>query len=115
MNYKKISIELKARTRIAEYLEKELKKIPEESATDFWSTVWELKQYPKRFGDDSEKIRSCALNAFISALDLSQYFIENAKKCYEDAPNDIWKEYYKEQRDIAIEVLRLVCKMEQCL
>lgn len=35
MNCKKISIELKARTRIAEYLEKEFKKIPEESAADF--------------------------------------------------------------------------------
>ena len=115
MNCKKISIELQARTRIAEYLEKEFKKIPEESATDFWATVWELKNYPKRFGDDFEAIRSCALNAFISALDLSQYFIENAKKCYKDASNDFWKENYEEQREIALEVLRLVCKMEQCL
>ena len=115
MNCKKISIELKAKTRIAEYLEKELKKIPEEQATDFWATVWELKNYPKRFGDDFEKIRSCALNAFISALDLSQYFIENAKKSYKDASNDFWKENYEEQREIALEVLRLVCKMEQCL
>ena len=115
MNYKKISIELKAKTRIAEYLEKEFKKIPEESAIDFWATVWELKNYPKRFGDDSEKIRSCALNAFISALDLSQYFIENAKKSYKDASHDFWKENYEEQREIALEVLRLVCKMEQCL
>ena len=115
MNCKKISIELKAKTRIAEYLEKEFKKIPEESATDFWATVWEFKNYPKRFGDDFEKIRSCALNAFISALDLSQYFIENAKKCYKDASNDFWKENYEEQREIALEVLRLVCKMEQCL
>ena len=47
MNYKKISIELQAKTRIAEYLEKEFKKIPEELAADFWSTVWELKKYPK--------------------------------------------------------------------
>ena len=115
MNCKKISIELKARTRIAEYLEKEFKKIPEKSAADFWSTVWELKKYPKRFGDDFEAIRSCALNAFISALDLSQYFIENAKKCFDESPNDLWKENYEEQREIALEVMRLVCKMEQCL
>ena len=115
MNCKKISIELKAKTRIAEYLEKEFQKVSDESAADFWSTVWELKKYPKIFGDDFEAIRSYALNAFISALDLSQYFIENAKKCYEDAPNDLWKENYEEQREIALEVLRLVCKMEQCL
>ena len=70
MNYKKISIELKARTRIAEYLEKEFKKIPEESAADFWATVWELKNYPKRFGDDFEKVRTCSMNAVISAVDL---------------------------------------------
>ena len=115
MNCKKISIELQARTRIAEYLEKEFKKIPEESATDFWSTVWELKNYPKRFGNDFEKIRTCSINAFISALDLSQYFIENAKKICEETPTDFWKENYKEQREIALEVLRLVCKMEHCL
>ena len=115
MNCKKISIELQARTRIAEYLEKEFKKIPEESAADFWATVWKLKKYPKRFGDDFEGIRSCALHAFISALDLSQYFIANARKSYEDAQNDFWKENYEEQREIALEVLRLVCKMDQCL
>ena len=115
MNYNKISIELTAKTRIAEYLEKEFKKIPDESATDFWATVWELKNYPKRFGDDFEKIRSCALNAFISALVLSQYIIENAKKCCKDATNDFWEEHYEEQREIALEVLRLVSKMEQCL
>ena len=115
MNCKKISTELKARTRIAEYLEKEFKKVSEKSAADFWSTVWELKKYPKIFGDDFEAIRSCALNAFISALDLSQYFIENAKKICEETPTDFWKENYKEQREIALEVLRLVCKMEHCL
>ena len=115
MNCKKISIELKAKTRIAEYLEKEFKKIPEKSAADFWSTVWEHKKYPRRFGGDFEEIRSCALNAFISALDLSQLFIENAKKDYEETPNDFWEDRYDEQREIALEVLRLVCKMEQCL
>ena len=115
MNYKKISIELQARTRIAEYLEKEFKKVSDESATDFWATVWKLQKYPRRFGNDFEAIRSCALNAFISALDLSQYFIANARKCYEDAQNDFWKENYEEQREIALEVLRLVCKMDQCL
>ena len=115
MNCKKISIELKARTRIAEYLEKEFKKVSDESAADFWSTVWELKNYPKIFGDYFEKVRTCALNAFISALDLSQYFIENAKRNCEETPTDFWKENYEEQREIALEAMRLVCKMEQCL
>lgn len=115
MNYKKISIGLKARARVAEHLEKKFKGVPDELATAFWTTVWELKNYPNNFGDDYEKFRAHALYAFISALDLSQYLIESAKKDHEENPDGYWKEYYEEQREIALEVLNLVCKMAQCL